>query len=53
MEILVCFKLPLVSHVGRIQEREEAKYRERGEWSTGSKDCQSQEKKRGRGKTTE
>lgn len=52
MEILVCFKLPLVSHVGRIQESEEAKYRERGEWSTGSKDCQSRERKRGRGKTT-
>lgn len=48
----VRIKLPLLSQVGRAQEREGAKWKERKEGSTGKKDCQSQEKKRGKGKTT-
>ncbi len=46
MGIGVCIKLPVLSHVGRAQEREGAKQNERKEGSTGKKDCQSQEKER-------
>lgn len=47
----VCTKLPLLSPMGRAQERKGAKERQSKEGSTGKKDCQSEGKKEG-GKTT-
>uniref|UniRef100_A0A8C7CY15 Eukaryotic elongation factor, selenocysteine-tRNA-specific n=1 Tax=Oncorhynchus kisutch TaxID=8019 RepID=A0A8C7CY15_ONCKI len=44
----VCNKLPLLSPMGRAQERKGAKERQSKEGSTGKKDCQSEGKKRGR-----
>lgn len=44
--IWVCIKLPLLSQVGREQEREGAKWIERKEGSAGKRDCQTRKSKK-------